>query len=154
MARAPDRRAGAREIVDILANIPLMMRTIAGGMKPSGHGIMPAHLSLLALLANEPCNLSALADKQAVSLPTMSNSISVLVERGWVKRTQSPHDRRMVLLELTPAGRAVLTEIKRQAELRVAERLAPLSQDDYQTLLAGLAVLRRTFIPIASSDTD
>ncbi len=72
-------------------------------------------------LAGHSCNLSELALRQAVSLPTMSNSISVLVERGWVKRVPSPDDRRRVVLELTSEGRVVLCQMQGQAEARVAE---------------------------------
>jgi DNA-binding MarR family transcriptional regulator len=75
----------------------------------------------------------------------MSNSISVLVERGWVNRVPSSDDRRQVLLELTPDGRTVLVEIKSRAEARVAEVLGKLSSDDLASLSAGLAVLEQAF---------
>jgi DNA-binding MarR family transcriptional regulator len=77
----------------------------------------------------------------------MSNSISVLVERGWVKRVPSPDDRRQVVLEMTSEGRAVLCEIKGQAEARVAELLGQLSSDDLESLSAGLAVLEQSLVP-------
>ena len=117
----------------------------------------PAHFRLLAILANHSCNLSELALRQAVSLPTMSNSISVLVERGWVKRVSSPGDRRQVLLELTPVGREALDEIKDQAEARVAELLNQLSSHELESLSAGLAVLEQAFAPAVcprSNGTD
>jgi DNA-binding MarR family transcriptional regulator len=92
--------------------------------------------------------------RQAVSLPTTSNSISVLVERGWVKRVPSPDDRRQVLLELTPDGRAVLVEIKSRAEARVAKLLGKLAPDDLAGLSAGLAVLERVFASAACPRSD
>jgi DNA-binding MarR family transcriptional regulator len=135
-------KAVAQEIVKV---IPQVMRTIAAERHFSGHAMLPAHFHLLTLLAHHPCNLSELAVRQAVSLPTMSNSISVLVERGWVNRVPSPDDRRQVLLELTPDGRSVLVEIKSRAEARVAEILGKLSPDDLASLSAGLAVLEQAF---------
>ncbi len=146
--RSAKRNRAAQEIVEMSGLIPLVLRVLASGIKPAGYGIVPGHIRLLALLESGPCNLSELAGRQVVSLPTMSNSVSVLAERGWVKRTRSAHDRRMVCLELTPVGRAVLDEIKRQAAVRVADLLAPLSGEEYETLLAGLAVMRRAFEPI------
>ncbi len=153
MTSLGQRRAAAREIVEMVSNIPVVLRAITIELRqPNGYDVTPAHIRLLALLADGACNLSELAERQAVSLPTMSNSISVLVERGWVKRTPSCDDRRMVCLELTPTGRAVLVQAKRQAERRVAALLAPLSQDEYEMLRAGLSILRRTFAPLTHSE--
>jgi DNA-binding MarR family transcriptional regulator len=142
LSKSTEVKAVAQEIVKV---IPQVMRTIGAERQFSGHAMLPAHFHLLILLANHPCNLSELAVRQVVSLPTMSNSISVLVERGWVNRVPSPDDRRQVLLELTPDGRVVLTEIKSRAEARVAEVLGKLSSDDLASLSAGLAVLEQAF---------
>ena len=142
MSKSTEVKAVAQEIVKV---IPQVMRTIGAERHFSGHAMLPAHLRLLTILASHPCNLSELAVRHAVSLPTMSNSISVLVERGWVNRVPSPDDRRQVLLELTPDGRAVLVEIKSRAEARVAGVLGKLSSDDLASLSAGLAVLEQAF---------
>jgi len=147
MSKSTEVKAVAQAIIKV---IPQVMRTIGAERQFSGHAMLPAHLHLLAILANHPCNLSELAVRHAVSLPTMSNSISVLVERGWVNRVPSPDDRRQVLLELTPDGRMVLVEIKSRAEARVAEVLGALSSDELAELAAGLAVLEQAFAhPIA-----
>jgi DNA-binding MarR family transcriptional regulator len=142
MSKSVAAKTVAQAIVKV---IPQVMRTIAAERPFSGHAMLPAHFHLLTLLANHSCNLSELAVRQAVSLPTMSNSISVLVERGWVNRVPSPGDRRQVLLELTPDGQLVLAEIKTRAEARVAEMLEKLSSDDLASLSAGLEVLEQAF---------
>ena len=152
MSKSTEVKAVAQGIVKV---IPQIMRTIAAERQGSGYTIPPAHFHLLAILANHPCNLSELAVRHAVSLPTMSNSISVLVERGWVNRAPSPDDRRQVLLELTPDGRVVLTEIKSRAEARVAEVLGALSSDELAELAAGLAVLEQAFAhPVACAQPN
>ena len=144
MSKPVEIKAVAQEVVKV---IPHVMRAIGAERPCSGHAIPPAHFRLLGILASHSCNLSELAVRQAVSLPTMSNSISVLVERGWVKRAPSLYDRRQVLLELTPDGRAVLADMKNRAEARVAELLGALSPDELADLAAGLAVLGRAFAP-------
>jgi DNA-binding MarR family transcriptional regulator len=144
MSKPSEIKAVAQEVVKV---IPHVMRAIGAERPCSGYAIPPAHFRLLGILASHSCNLSELAVRRAVSLPTMSNSISVLVERGWVKRTPSPHDRRQVLLELTPDGRAVLADMKNRAEARVAELLGELSPDELADLVAGLAILERAFAP-------
>ena len=140
MSRSTEVKAVAQAILKVT---PRVMRTIGSSQRWSGLTVPPAHFRLLGILANHPCNLSELAVQQAVSLPTMSNSISVLVERGWVNRMPSQDDRRQVLLELTPDGRAVLVKMKNEAEARVVELLDNLSPDDLKSLAAGLVILDR-----------
>jgi len=132
----------ARRVLEV---IPLVMRTLALEMRSTGYVPAPVHCRLMVILAEGPHNLTELAEKQAVSLPTMSSSISTLVERGLVKRVRAPHDRRMVLVELTPAGRSALEEIMRSVEGRVADLLASLSAVECDRLLDGLEVLRAGF---------
>jgi DNA-binding MarR family transcriptional regulator len=139
----------ARQIVEV---IPLVMRTLALEMRSTGYLPMPAHCRLLLILAERPHNLSELADEQAVSLPTMSNSISTLVERGLVTRVRAPHDRRMVLVELTPAGRAALEAMRNAVEERMARKLSCLSPAECERVLAGLELLRGCFARIPSDE--
>jgi DNA-binding MarR family transcriptional regulator len=129
----------------VLETIPLVMRTLASEFRHAGYTLAPPHFRLLFLLAKRAHNLSELAEKQAVSLPTMSNSVTTMVERGWVKRVRAPHDRRMVVVELTPAGRAVLGDIRCTVEARVTELLASLSPVERDRLSAGLEVLDSAF---------
>ena len=90
-------------------------------------------------------NLSAMAEHQVVSKPTMTNTINTLEERGWVRRVRSADDRRVVLVELTDAGREVLASAEREAESRLAELLSRLSDSEIDTLVAGLMILHRLF---------
>ena len=63
------------------------MRTVAAELRAAGEMPAPAHFGLLSMLSAQPRTLTELAALQGVSLPTMSNSISAMVERGWVRRT-------------------------------------------------------------------
>jgi len=129
----------------ILEIIPLVMRTVAFELRQTEYVIVTPHFRLLWMLNIRSFTLSELAEHQAVSLPTMSNSITILEERGWVTRLRSDIDRRKVLIELSPAGRDVLRQVRHQAERRVAEHLSKLAAAEVQTLLAGLCVLRDVF---------
>jgi DNA-binding MarR family transcriptional regulator len=133
----------ARQVMEI---VPLVMRTIGAEMRRTDHPLMPGHMRVLHMCSHRAWGLGDLAGAQAVSAPTMSNTVSALVERGWLTRTQAEDDRRKVMIELTPEGKRVLEEVRQQSEARVAELLAPLSPDERDTLLAGLAVLRNAFM--------
>jgi DNA-binding MarR family transcriptional regulator len=82
---------------------------------------------------------------RGVSLPTMSNSVTALVHRGWIRRSAPGKDRRSVLIDLTPSGRAALERVGRIAEAHLSDMLAPLDRTARRRLIAGLGVLRKLF---------
>ncbi len=132
----------AAQVVEI---VPLVMRIVAAELRQTEPSLIPAHLGVLFLLTQQPRNLSQLAELQAVSLPTMSNTISKMAQEGWVTRTRASHDRRVLLIEITPAGEAVLDEMSGYIVRKVAQILDPLSAAELDTLRAGLVILRRAF---------
>lgn len=131
-----------------IAIIPLVMRNLAAHLRQHDDQPLHTHLAVLASLAQFPaCNLRQLAEQHAVSPPSMSNTVSKLVERGWVERTQSDHDRRMIHLSLTPAGVALLGRAHETAVAHIASLLNHLTTAEQETLLAGLDNLEKAFAP-------
>jgi DNA-binding MarR family transcriptional regulator len=141
MTRAQARRA-AREI---LAIVPPVMRTVAAELRAAGELPAPAHFGILSALRSGPHTVSELAALHGVSLPTMSNSVSAMAQRGWVRRSAPPADRRVAIVEVTSAGRSALDRVARGAETHLADALAPLDPAARRRLEAGLAVLRQVF---------
>lgn len=136
--------ATAREI---LRTMPAIMREITSALRREKFPLMPAQLGVLAALSVQSCNLSELAEQSGVSLPTMSSTISYMVGQGWVQRTRSTYDRRVILLELSSDGRAVFDEcISRISEI-LLQQLQPLSATDLQNIYQGLSLLQTVFIP-------
>ena len=135
-------RDAARELLEIM---PLVMRTVAAELRSSGELPAPAHFGLLMKLVEQPRTLTELATLCGVSPPTMSNSVSALVQRGWVRRGAPGRDRRVVILEVTAIGRTALERVGRAAEGRLAESLAPLDARARRRLQAGLSILRSVF---------
>jgi len=141
---APNARARetARNLLEIM---PLVMRAVAAELRAGGEMPAPAHFGILMKLREQPRTLTELATHWGVSLPTTSNSITALVQRGWVRRTAPSKDRRTAVIEVTAAGRAALERVGRAAEGHLAEVLAPLDRTSHRRLQAGLAVLRNVF---------
>ena len=145
-------RVQARETArDILEIVPLVMRTVAAELRAAGELPAPAHFGLLSILSERSRMLTELASIQGVSLPTMSNSISSMVDRGWVRRTAPETDRRVVIIEVTATGRAALERVARAAEAHIAEVLADLDAPARRRLQGGLGVLRRVFASKAAA---
>jgi DNA-binding MarR family transcriptional regulator len=133
-----DREQVAHQIVEL---IPGVMRQIGAGIHFSGIRMASAHFRLLSMLARHPCNLSELAGKQKVTMATMSNSIETLVERGWVSRSQSSKDRRMIQVELTAEGNQVLVEFHNQLNKRFAYVLKDMTEEELLQVHEGLKLL-------------
>jgi DNA-binding MarR family transcriptional regulator len=141
MTRAEARKT-ARDILDI---VPLVMRIVAAQLRSAGGMPAPAHFGVLSLLHVRPRRVTDLASIQGVSLPTMSNSISTMVERGWVRRGGRESDRRVVMIEVTAGGRAALARVGRSAQAHLADALAPLNRASRRRLQDGLDVLQQVF---------
>lgn len=127
----------------ILEVVPCVMRTVASEMRRRNPLMMPVHFRLLNLLSRHPATLTELADRQAVSPPTMSKTIAMLEQRGWVARVRSPEDRRVVIIQVTPAGRQALQDTHQRAAAYLTELLMMLEPAELESLRQGLHVLGR-----------
>ena len=103
--------------------------------------IEPAHFPVLGSLRRRNYSVGELADRLEVSRPSMSKTVTVLVNRGWVERVRLDTDRRVVELHLTDDGKAILEEMREQAANAVAAMLDPLSPEERRRLTDGLDVL-------------
>jgi DNA-binding MarR family transcriptional regulator len=131
-------QTAARELLHV---VMLVMRTVAAEMRRSRRPLAPTQMGSLMRITAGPCTMSDLARHQAVSLPTISKSVDMLVRRGWVERWADKRDRRQSMVRLTPRGRRVLADIQQRAERHVAETLAPLAPAERAQLIAALRVL-------------
>jgi long-chain acyl-CoA synthetase len=95
-----------------------------------------AQYRLLVLLETEAAAPSLLADRLAVSRPSVTAVVDGLVSRGLVQRTHDEDDRRRVTHTLTPQGRRVLAAADEAVEQRLALILDHL--DDQETRAAAL----------------
>jgi DNA-binding MarR family transcriptional regulator len=139
------KRQARRSAREILRIVPLVMRSLAAALRVVGELPAPAHFGLLMVMMEQPRTLSQLAALQGVTLPTMSNSISAMVQRGGVRRTAPVSDRRVVVIEVTPAGRATVERVGRAAETHLLHLLSPLDRNAGRQLRAGLEVMRAAF---------
>ncbi len=137
-------RALASQFCDLM---PVIERAVSSELRRGSQYVTPSHLQLLAALARGPSSLSGLSEIMAVSLPTMSNSVTTFVERGWVKRTQSADDRRYIKVELTDKGGKALVDIRKRVELLFTAQFEPLPPAKREELKVALKVLQETFQP-------
>lgn len=104
-------------------------------------GLTLAQYRMLSFLAEGEWAASVLADRLAVSRPSVTALVDGLVERGWVERAESPDDRRRVLHRLTRPGRARLDEAAVALDQSLEELLAHLDDDERHRARDGLALV-------------
>lgn len=107
-------------------------------------GLSPTQGQILAALAHEePLTGTDLAQRLGVTLPTISDSVRVLVEKRLLERGRDPRYPRARLLSLTAAGRARATRVSAWPEF-LASAVSTLSNQEREAFLTGLLKMIRT----------
>ena len=132
----------ARRLLQVL--LPLG-KTVTTELRHTGQLMAPAHFRTMGILYLRSTNLSHLAESQGVSLPTMSNTVTALEQQGWVERHRSELDRRVVMVELTPAGCDKLGELTETVLAMLATLLKNITPAERESLSDGIAVLESMF---------
>ncbi len=141
---------GTKEITlatQILEALPLVSQMAMAELRNQDDPIVLNQVMVLRMLLTRPFNLSDLAKEHMVSLPTMSGTVSRMVKQGWITRTRSQEDRRVVLIELTAVGRARLESVLNHFANNIAARLNTLSPAEKDDLERGLFILKNIFTP-------
>ena len=106
--------------------------------------LSPPQYRVLVSLAEGKAAASALADRLAVSKPSVTAVVDGLVERGLVERRHEVADRRRVAHELTPAGRRLLIAADEAVDTRLETIASHLDDaDEEAAAMSGFDVWRR-----------
>jgi DNA-binding MarR family transcriptional regulator len=99
-------------------------------------------LRALHLIAHRKrCAMGDLAERLAVAMSTATQVADRLEQRGWIQRVDDPVDRRVVRLELTPEGRAVVEQRRQQRRAQLHEVLSRMPAEKQEALIEGLRAL-------------
>jgi DNA-binding MarR family transcriptional regulator len=85
-----------------------------------------------------------LADRFCLSSPAVTAALDELVEKGYCQRSHSEKDRRKVVVQVTPAGAAMLAEAQEGATRSMQALLADWDEARVTRLLAALQDLDAT----------
>jgi|SRR4051812_2625639 len=112
-------------------------------------GISLAQLFVLQQLAERPSDsLNDLAERTATHQSSVSVVVRRLVERGLVSRTSSSADKRRIEIDLTPAGRALLTDAPTTIQMQLINGLSHMAPEEQ----GELADLLETWLHAAKVD--
>src|SRR5580693_9747155 len=149
----PSGAASTAMVDELAADLTVDLERIMGLFRsltaPDGLSLTAA-ATLAAIERFGPQRLTALAAREGVTQPAMTQLISRLEDAGQVRRESDPDDGRVVLVTITDEGRATLAYRRDSRATRLAVILAQLSPDH----LAALDAARPALDALASVPRD
>lgn len=106
--------------------------------------LSPTESSVLGVLAR--CGSATpgeLARREHVQPPSMTRIIAMLEEKDLVRREPHPQDRRQVVVTSTEAAEEMLAQSRRKRDAWLAERVAVLSDREWELLRDAAPALER-----------
>ncbi len=98
-----------------------------------------------AIGADGAKNMTRVARELEVTTGTLTISVNRLVKKGYVDRTRSEEDRRVVLISLSGKGKKAYSHHRRFHEEMISAILAELSEEEQRVLEQALFKLTRFF---------
>lgn len=146
-----------RQLIDRILDRDRQILELSARLEATSPNELHADLTMrqllaLYLLSAGPRRVSDVGSALGISLPAASGLIDRLAAAGLVDRQRVEHDRRLVLCELTDAGRQALDEVLRIGRMRLERVLTALEIADLETVERSLDILIGAAERMASID--
>jgi DNA-binding MarR family transcriptional regulator len=140
----------------VVAGYEALMQRLADSHAPEFLEIavtMPQAKLLYLLGALGDTHMADLVTRLGVSLSTVSGLVDKVVDQGLAYRREDPHDRRQVVVGLTPAGSAFIDRFRELNARQLRDLLARLDDTELALVRDAVAALARSIsaTPAASS---
>jgi DNA-binding MarR family transcriptional regulator len=134
----------ASDVARVLDCLPALRRALGTDVptSPSGDSISSTQFYAVRALEHRDRTAGELARAISVRLPTLTQIVDALVDRGWIERRDDPADRRKVWLSLTESGREAAHFAGASAEARLETVLSEMTQPQRRALVKGMEALR------------
>lgn len=98
---------------------------------------------LTSINRHGPMTPGALAEHENIRPPSMTRTVNALVELGLVAKASDESDKRLVVVELTEAGRNEIKVTRRRRDAWLTKKLGQLTPEERQTLADASELLTR-----------
>jgi MarR family transcriptional regulator for hemolysin len=141
-ARSRHRSAEAQRLLDLLNALGSTTFRQLLWQRASELDLTYAQSQVLFHVAdNAGCHMGDVAKAFGVTLPAITHIVDRLEEKQFLTRADDPADRRVYVLELTRAGRALVQELHGLQMRGVEGVLRRMSAEDRQRVIKGLEAL-------------
>jgi DNA-binding MarR family transcriptional regulator len=141
----PTASASATECaMNLVLTAELMQKRIASLLQPLH--LTPASGLVLSILANAEAPLppNEIADRLIISRATVTGLLDSLERRGYIRRLPHPSDRRMILADITEAGRQAASAFRPIVHQHEKEWFGVLDEKEQRQLLVALHRLQES----------
>lgn len=137
---SPSAVHASQDVRSVIGRLRRRIRAAAGA-----EGVSLTQASVLARLTdNDGLTTSDLAEAEGMRHQSMAATVTALDDLGLVERRRDPGDGRRLLIALTPEGRRRAEEGRQaRGEWLAAELQRKCTEEERQTVIAAMAVLRR-----------
>jgi DNA-binding MarR family transcriptional regulator len=141
-SRVRRRSAEAQRLLDLLNALGSTTFRQLLWQRASELDLTYAQSQVLFHVADNPdCHMGDVAKAFGVTLPAVTHIVDRLEEKQFLTRADDPADRRVYVLELTRAGRALVQELHSLQMRGVEGVLRRMSGEDRQRVIKGLEAL-------------
>lgn len=136
------RTAEAQRLLDLLNALGSTTFRQLLWQRASELDLTYAQSQVLFHVADHPgCHMGDVAKAFGVTLPAVTHIVDRLEEKQFLERADDPADRRVYILELTRAGRALVDELHGLQMRGVEGVLRRMTAEDRQRVIRGLEAL-------------
>lgn len=135
MPREADLEALATELPRTISSLARMLYGASGSALPRGMR------SVLFALSAEPLCISEVAEQEGIGQPSATRMVARLEALDLVRRERAAHDRRVVMVSLTPSGEQTLERMREQSRRVMRDILQARSARELQALAAASQAL-------------
>lgn len=128
---------------ELRTGVMRLRRRLIAERHPANELSIGAMAVLGGLLREGEMTVGALAARERVQPPSMTRTVSCLVDLGYAERVPHPSDGRQVVVRLTDAGRAAVLADRARRDEWLAVRLAELSAEERDVLRRAAPLLQR-----------
>lgn len=141
-AEAASEQARAAQIEHIVRDlIPRASQLTRLALGQTRGEISRSEGGILRTLTGGPKRVTELADIEGLAQPTTTVLLKQLERNGWVQRGPDPHDRRAVLVSLTPDGAGALERYRAQYRALLRDCVAGLPEEQITALENSISAL-------------
>lgn len=140
-------------VINVLVTGQVLMNRLEELLRP--YGLSASTFTLLQIVAGDPEPVTPSQIASRVNVPVTTATVTGLIDtcerKGWVTRRRHPTDRRMVIVDITPAGRELLHEVEPMVSAAELRWTRPTTRTARQRLTTALGELADH---LRSSDAD
>jgi DNA-binding MarR family transcriptional regulator len=137
----------------VLVRLSVLVQSIYADVSAQ-HDLSPAQAQLICVIKDQPRGMTELTHILGLERPGLSGLVDRVQRRGLLQRDPVQHDRRAVMLSLTPHGKSLAEQFYGEVSDRLTQIVADLPLTQQRQLEAiGTRILTDRCVPPVFGDT-